>query len=206
MNNLQNLLGDAYHEGMTFDEINSALDGKKFADLSTGAYVDKNKYDADIKAKDNELQKRAQELSAKMTAEEKAQAKDAEKDALIESLKKQILDSNVYNSRTTAESIMSKSKSILGIADGDTAYDNFIGSISSDNLDHTRTIATYINKLVQDSYNKGKDDALKNNLGNFSKNVNTASTSDNGQVNNYGKQLAQLTSQKQVDSDLYFKN
>lgn len=206
MNNLQNLLGDAYHEGMTFDEINSALDGKKFADLSTGAYVDKNKYDADIKAKDNELQKRAQELSAKMTAEEKAQAKDAEKDALIESLKKQILDSNVYNSRTTAESIMSKSKSILGIADGDTAYDNFIGSISSDNLDHTRTIATYINKLVQDSYNKGKDDALKNNLGNFSKNVNTASTSDNGQVNNYGKQLAQLTAQKQVDSDLYFKN
>ena len=206
MNNLQNLLGDAYHEGMTFDEINSALDGKKFADLSTGAYVDKNKYDADIKAKDNELQKRAQELSAKMTAEEKAQAKDAEKDALIESLKKQILDSNVYNSRTTAESIMSKSKSILGIADGDTAYDSFIGSISSDNLDHTKTLATYINKLVQDSYNKGKDDALKNNLGNFSKNVNTTSTSDNGQVNNYGKQLAQLTAQKQVDSDLYFKN
>ena len=206
MNNLQNLLGDAYHEGMTFDEINAALDGKKFADLSTGAYVDKNKYDADIKAKDNELQKKAQELSAKMTAEEKAQAKDAEKDALIESLKKQILDSNVYNSKTTAESIMSKSKSILGIADGDTAYDSFIGSISSDNLDHTKTLATYINKLVQDSYNKGKDDALKNNLGNFSKNVNTASTSDNGQVNNYGKQLAQLTSQKQVDSDLYFKN
>lgn len=206
MNNLQNLLGEAYHEGMTVDEINSALDGKKFADLSTGAYVDKNKYEADIKAKDTELQRRAQELSAKMTAEEKAQAKDAEKDALIESLKKQILDSNVYNSRTTAEGIMSKSKSILGIADGDTAYDNFIGSISSDNLDHTRTLATYINKLVQDSYNKGKDDASKNNLGSFSKNVNTTSTSDNGQVNNYGKQLAQLTAQKQVDSDLYFKN
>lgn len=204
--NLQEMLGDAFHEGMTIDEINTALSGKKFADLSTGGYVDKNKYNADLQAKDAELQKKAQELSAKMTAEEKAQAADAEKDALIESLKKQILDSNVYNSKSTAESIMAKSKSTLGISDGDASYDNFIKSISTDNVETTKVLATYINKLVQDGYNKGRDDASKDNLGNFGKNVNTTSTGNGESVENYGAQLAKSTVTKQVDSDLYFKN
>lgn len=202
--NLQEMLGESFHEGMSIDEINAALSGKKFADLSTGAYVDKNKYEADLRLKDNELQRKAQELSAKMTAEEKAQAKEAEKDALIETLKKQILDSNVYNSKSTAESILSSSKNILGIADGDASYEAFIGSISSDNLDNTKTLATYINKLVQDSYKKGKNDASKDNLGAFSKNVSTASSGDGKATENFGAQLAKMNTIKEVDSNLYF--
>lgn len=203
--NLQELLGSAYHDGMTIEEVETAISGMKLADLSTGAYVDKNKYEADVRAKDAEIQKKAQELSARMTAEEKAQAKEAEKDALIETLKKQILDSNVYNSKSTAESILAGSKKTLGIADDDASYNAFIGGISSDNLENTKTLATYINKLVQDSYTKGKDDASKDNLGTFSKNVNTTSSGD-GKVENYGAQLAKMNTIKQVDSELYFKN
>jgi hypothetical protein len=204
--NLKDLLGSNYHEGMTFDEISNVLADKKLADLSTGAYVDKNKYDADIKAKDSEIQKKAQELSAKMTADEKAQAEEAKKDALIEELKKQILDSNIYNSKSTAESILAGSKTILGIKDDDTAYQNFIGSISTDNLESTKVVATYINKLVQDSYKKGKDDASKNNLGAFSKGVGSAETGDGKPINNYGAQLAKMNTIKNVDSNLYFKD
>lgn len=202
--NLKELLGENYHDDMTFDEISNALSNMKLADLSTGAYVDKNKYEADIKARDTEIQKKAQELNAKMTADEKAQAKEAEKDALIEELKKQIVDSNIYNSKSTAESILAGSKNILGIEDGDNAYNSFIGSISTDNLESTKTIATYVNKLVQDSYKKGKDDASKNNMGSFGKDVATAS-SESGQPENYGAQIAKMETIKQVDSNLYFK-
>ena len=46
MENLKKLLGDGYHEGMTVEEINSALNGKNFVDLKSGRYVDKNKYDS----------------------------------------------------------------------------------------------------------------------------------------------------------------
>lgn len=203
--NLKDLLGENFHEDMSFDEISNALSGMKLADLSTGAYVDKNKYEADIKAKNSEIEKKAQELSAKMTADEKAQAEEAKKDALIEELKKQILDSNIYNSRSTAESILAGSKNILGIEDGDEAYNSFIGSISTDNLEHTKTVATYINKLVQDSYKRGKDDASKNNLGSFSKGVNTSASGDDKAIENYGTQLAKSSNIQQVDSNLYFK-
>ena len=202
--NLKDLLGESFHEDMTFDEISNALSNMKLADLSSGAYVDKNKYEADIKARDAELQKKTQELNAKMTADEKAQAKEAEKDALIDELRKQIVDSNIYNSKSTAESILAGSKNILGIEDNDNAYNSFIGSISTDNLESTKTIASYVNKLVQDSYKKGKDDASKNNLGAFGKDVSTAS-SNSGATENLGTEIAKMETIKQVDSNMYFK-
>ena len=141
-----------------------------------------------------------------MTADEKAQAEEAKKDALIEELKKQILDSNIYNSKSTAESILAGSKTILGITDDDTAYQNFIGSISTDNIENTKVVATYINKLVQDSYKKGKDDASKNSLGAFSKGVGSTETGNGKPIDNYGTRLAKMNTIKNVDSNLYFKD
>lgn len=203
--NLKDLLGENFHEDMTFEEISNALSGMKLADLSTGAYVDKNKYEADIKAKNSELQKKNEELSAKMTADEKAQAEQAQKDALIEELKNQITASAISNSRSTADSILSNSRNILGISGDDEAYTSFIGSISNENLDGTKTVATYINKLVQDSYNKGKEDASKNNMGAFSKGVSAIPSGEGDPVENYGTELAKASNIQNVDSDLYFK-
>ena len=205
--NLKDLLGTNYHEGMTFEEVSAALSGMKLVDLSTGAYVDKNKYDADIRAKDTELQKKSSELNARMTADEKAQAKEAEKDALIKQLQQQILDSNITSSRSMAESILAGSRSNLGISAEDAGYTSFIGSISSDNLENTKTVATYINKLITDSYQKGKDDASKNSMGAFSKGVTTASTESTQapEEGSYGAELAKMETAKAVDSNLYFK-
>lgn len=45
MENIKNLLGDAYKEGMTLEEVDSALSNKKLVDLATGDYVAKGKYD-----------------------------------------------------------------------------------------------------------------------------------------------------------------
>lgn len=44
MDNLKNLLGSAYHDGITAEEINAALSGKKLVDLNSGDYVSKDKY------------------------------------------------------------------------------------------------------------------------------------------------------------------
>lgn len=204
--NLQQLLGDAYKEGITIDEINAALQSKKLADLSTGAYVDKNKYEADIKAKETELQQKAQELASKMTDDEKAKADVAAKDKLIESLQKKIKEDAINSSKTNATAILAANKKLLGIKDDDTSYDDFITSISSENFENTKTLATYINKLMTDSYEKGKKDSSKDSLGNFGKNVTTSSSSQDGNdVGNLGRELAKANAGS-VDSNLYFKS
>lgn len=41
---LKELLGDSYSETMTLADVDKALAGKKFVDLETGKYVDKDKY------------------------------------------------------------------------------------------------------------------------------------------------------------------
>ena len=46
--NLKGMMGESYHDGITAEEVNNFFAGKSFADLSTGQYVDKNKYDREI--------------------------------------------------------------------------------------------------------------------------------------------------------------
>lgn len=202
---LQTLMGDSYKEGITVDEINEFLSNKKYADLSTGNYVDKNKYEADVKSKDDEIKQYKDSLKSKMTDAEKSQASEKEKDALIEQLKQQIVASNVQNSKSGAESILAETKNLLEIKDEDTSYSEFIAGISTENLETTKTLAKYINKMVQDSYEKGKKDATKDGLGKFSKGVSTSSSKGGEKVESYGKQLAHAHRQSEVDSELYFK-
>ena len=63
---IKELLGEAYKEDMTLAEIESALAGKKLADLSTGEYVSKKKYDDEV-AKRTTLETSIQEKDAKIT-------------------------------------------------------------------------------------------------------------------------------------------
>ena len=202
---LQTLMGESYKEGITIDEINTFLSDKKFADLSTGAYVDKNKYEADIKAKNDEIKQYKETIKSKMSDDEQKLESEKEKDQLIESLKQQILASNIQNAKSSAESILAETKSLLGITDDDKAYSAFVDSISSDNLENTKTLAKYIGKLVHDSYEKGKKDFAKDSLGKFSNGVDTSSSTD-GKVLALGTELAKLNTSNKVDSELYFKN
>lgn len=45
MESLKNLLGAGYHDGITVEEIDKALEGKKFVNLKDGGYVAKEKFD-----------------------------------------------------------------------------------------------------------------------------------------------------------------
>ena len=201
--NLKQILGEAYHEGITIEEINTALSGMKLADLSTGAYVDKNKYEADLKAKDAELVNKAKALKDKMTEDEKKAAADAEKDALIAELQETIKNQTISGNRSKAEALTSEIKSILDIKTNDTAFADFVNSISSEDGDKTSSLATYITKLVKDSYEKGKKDATKNNLGGFATGVGTNASGKENNVGSFGKELA-ASLKSDVDPNLYF--
>ena len=202
---LKTLMGDAYQEGVTtLDDVNNFLSTSHLADLSTGAYVDKNKFDANIKAKNDEIAKLKSTLQSKMTDDEKAQSTIDEKDTLIAQLQSQIATSNKQNAKSGAEAALSEAKTTLGLANDDKDFDNFLTSISSEDFEGTKALATYIGKLVQDAYVKGQKDASKDNLGKFSKDVNTSSSKDGGQ-SSLGKMLAKTAIENHIDSEQYFK-
>ena len=202
--NIQEMLGEAFREGMTIDEINTALSGKKFADLSTGQYVDKNKYNADLQAKDAELTKTKSELTARLTDDEKAAANIKAQEDYIKQLETQIKNQSISSNRDRAEALTSDIKSILGIDGADENYGSLLDIVANGDADKTRSTASYINKLVKDSYEKGKKDATKDNLGNFSDGVNKQSdTGKTDTVGAFGKALA-AGSKTTVDPNLYF--
>lgn len=64
MENLKKLMGSAYKEGITVEEINAFLGSHKVVDLSLGGYVDKDKYDRAVNDK-SALQTKYDELSEK---------------------------------------------------------------------------------------------------------------------------------------------
>ena len=189
--NLKGLLGDAYHEGITAEEVNSFFAGKNFADLSTGQYVDKNKYDRDIQSLNNTITEKTNALNAKLTDDEKAsQDRDADKreiQRLTELLKQNTLSSN----KGSALSSMAGIKSILGLKDDDKDYDAFIENIVSDDASKTSSIAKYVAKITNDAYEKGKKDALKDSMGKFGKQGKSDGGDGSSDINNLGKQLAQ---------------
>ena len=202
MDELQTLMGDAYHEGITTEEIATFFQGKKFADLSTGNYVDKNKYENEIKTLKASISQKDNELKAKMSDEELSQASVKEQQAEIERLtnllNQQALDSN----KSKAMANTSEIKNILGLKDDDSDYNGFLGNIVSSDGEKTSKIATYVNKIVKDSYEKGKKDALKDSLGSMGKGGKTPTGSQ--EIGALGKELAQNNTSKKSDFD-YFK-
>ena len=70
--NLKDMMGDAYKADMTAEDVNNFFAGKKFTDLSTGLYVDKNKYERDIQSLQATITEKQNALNAKLTDDEKA--------------------------------------------------------------------------------------------------------------------------------------
>ena len=200
---LQTLMGDAFKEGITVDEINAFLSDKKLADLSTGGYVDKNKYEADLRQSKDEVSRYKKELSSKMTESEKSAQLEQEKDDLIEQLRNQIKESNIRNSKSSSEAAFAESKTLLEIADDDKDYANFMSSISTEDAEASKNLAKYVNKLVQDAYKKGQKDGTKDSMGNMGKDVKTGGSKTENL--SFGAKLAREVGHKTDNSDLYFK-
>lgn len=203
--NLKEVLGDAYKEGMTFEEVSNFFEGKKFADLSTGNYVDKNKYESEVNSLKTQLSEKDTALKNKMSDDEKAKLAQQEKDAEIEKLKTMLTNNTISGNKNTVNGITLSAREILGLDANDESYIAFVDNITTEDTTKSSNIATYVSKLVKDAYEKGKKDATKDDMGNLGK----GKGNDNGQSNpkdelgEFGKKLASMSAPKEKFD--YFK-
>lgn len=201
--NLKGLLGEAYHDDMTAEEVNTFFAGKNFADLSSGQFIDKNKYDREIQTLNTTIAEKENALNAKLSDSERADKErdDAQKE--IQRLTALLKQNTLSGNKNLALGTTADLKSVLNLQDNDSDYQKFIDTIVSDDADKTNTIAKYVNKAVKDAYEKGKKDAMKDSMGNFGKSKKQDGKGS-ADVENLGAMLAKKNSPKKETVD-YFK-
>lgn len=191
MNELQKLMGDSYKEGLTVEDITNFMKGKNFADLSTGNYVDVNKYNAEINNLNKQITDKDNQIKAKMTDDEKALADAQAKDNEIERLKKLLSDNTITTNKSVANSSLVESLGILGVKADDKDLIAFVDNITTEDSAKTTAVAQYVNKLIKDAYEKGKKDSTKNAMGEFGKQAGGSGNNGKQEIGDLGKQLAQ---------------
>ena len=204
---LKEMLGDAYKDGMTFDEINNFFADKKFADLSTGNYVDKNKYESEVKTLQEQLSAKDTELKNRLSDDEKASLAQKEKDNEIERLKQMLKDNTINGNKSTVNGITHSVRDMLGLDVNDKEFTAFVDNITSEDSSKSTSVATYVSKLVKDAYEKGKKDANKDNMGQLGKgkgNESSTEPSDKDKLGEFGKKLASMNGSSKQKFD-YFK-
>lgn len=188
---LKALLGDSYKDGMTLEEVNNALKGKKLADLSTGKYVDKDKFDTQINNLNAKLNEKEQELNAKLTDDEKNAKASQEQAKRIQELEKMLKDNTISGNKNVVNSVLQGSRDILGIQATDSDFVSFVDNITTEDGEKTNKIANYISEIVKKSYEKGKQDATKDALGNFGKQKGQGTDGKgSSEIEGLGKRLA----------------
>lgn len=203
--NLKELLGEAYKEDMTLADIETALTGKKLADLSTGRYVDKNKYDTDVEKLRNSLTDKTNELQSKMTEDEKKAAEDANKDNLIVQLQEQVKEQQIENNRNKTIATIAESKTLLDIKDGDKEYETFLNSLAKGESEDTNIVATYFNTMIKNAYEKGKSDSVKDKLGKMGNQKSDAGKKQEKENGEFGKNLAKSVAGNRSDFSYFGK-
>lgn len=198
--NLQELLGEAYNENMSIDDINNALQGKKLADLSTGNYVDINKYNKEVQDLQAKLSKKESEIQ---TATSNASHESSENQALITQLQEQLKQMEIESNKSNAIASLSEARTLLEIKDTDNEYNVFLDNLSGLNKEISKTISTYFSKQIKNAYEKGKQDGTKNGLGEMGK--QKGSSSVGGKNENLGKELAQRMNNNKPTFDYFAK-
>lgn len=206
---LKEVLGDAYKDGMTFDEINNFFANKKFADLSTGNYVDKNKYENEVKTLQEQLSAKDTELKNRLSDDEKASLAQKEKDNEIERLKQMLKDNTINGNKSTVNGITHSVRDMLGLDVNDKEFTAFVDNITSEDSSKSTSVATYVSKLVKDAYEKGKKDANKDNMGQLGKgkgNETSQEPNDKDKLGEFGKKLASMNGSSKQKFDYFKRN
>lgn len=199
--NLQELLGEAYNENMSIEDINNALQGKNLADLSTGNYVDINKYNREIQDLQAKLTKKESEIQ---TVNTNANHESSENQALINQLQEQLKALELESNKSNAIASMSEAKTLLEIKDNDAEYASFLDNLSGLNKDVSHNLTSYVSKQIKNAYEKGKQDGLKNGLGDMGK--QKGSSSNGAKKENFGKELAQKMNANVSTVDYFKRN
>lgn len=204
---LKELLGDAYKDGMTFDEISTALASKKLADLSSGEYVKKDFSEAEKRRLEEEKRDLEKQLNDKLTDDEKAAKIAEEKDKEIQKLLNQLKENTMTANKGTICTVTSDIRAKVGIGSEDTDFSKFVNLIAHEKSDDNTFISNYINKLMNDSYDKGKDDANKALIANNklpNNNGNNDGNNGGSDTENIGAKLAQRQKESNKTKYNYF--
>lgn len=201
---MKDLMGDSYKDGITLDEVKTFMSGKKFADLSTGNYVDKNKYTNEVNSLQGQLTDAQTQLKNKMTDDEKIVQAQKDKDAEIEKLKQLLSANTITGNKNMVVSELTNSRDILGIDSSDKDFQTFVDNITVEDSDKSNTVAKYVSKIVKDAYDKGKQDAVKDAMGNFGKGKGKSGSDEKDEIGSIGKRLAEQNKPNGEKFD-YFK-
>lgn len=200
---LKELLGDAYKEGMTFDEVSGALSKMKLADLSTGNYVKKEMADADKARLVKEKEELEGQLNAKLTDDEKAVKIVEEKDKQIEKLMKQLKDNTISNNRSKLYSLTSETRAKLDIGDDNEEFSKFANLITVENNDDSSYISSYISKIMKNAYERGIEDAKKEQI--VHNKMKQGGDASQAKDENYGTKIAKRNKQSSKATYNYFE-
>lgn len=203
MDFLKELMGDAYKEGMTKEDVQAFF---KKQVLSSGEYTNAGKAKAEKDDLAKQILSLQSQLEAKMTDDDKKKKADEDTKKLIESLQKQLAESKSSQSKMTASAALSEARIKAGIKDGDSEYDEFISNIAFEDNDKTGKVSKYISKIISSAYEAGKSEAIKNKLGKMGSFKEGQDGGNGGdEKGSYGKELAQSTKTQQPEVKNFFE-
>ena len=156
MATLKEILGDAYKGDMTVAEVEAALNGKDLADLATGKYVSKSKYDAVIGERDDFKTKYTNTL----TEAQRAEQENIERENRYKEIEKQ---NSVYR-YTEKLSATIADKTVLGEVALLMAEGKFDEAIDKQNA-YLATEKSEIEKRIKDELMKQNPEAQAGNEG-----------------------------------------
>lgn len=167
---IKELLGENYHEGMTAQDVQSAFNKML---LSSGKYVNKDNADAQERKLKADYEKQINELNQtlnnKMTDDEKAKAAQKQRDEEFEAMKKMLEESKLNASLLNFKSNIADVRGLAGIEDDDEEFTKFVSNATLADNEKNDSVSKYINTIVKKAYEKGKSDAVKEELGKMGK-------------------------------------
>lgn len=199
---IRELLGESYHEGITNEEIQTFF---KNSILGDGTYIRKELAEAEKKKLQNKLQEKDNALKAKLTDEEKKKAAEIAKDQELEELRAKLLENTISSNSYKAIGLTAEARINANIKEDDSEFKEFIANISSEDEAKTEKISSYVNKIVKAAYEKGKADITKEKMAKMATFKSKTTDDDDNPNKGIGVRLAQ-NSIKKVKQNNYFKN
>lgn len=200
---IKNLLGENYHDGMTAQDVQSAFNKML---LSTGKYVNKDNAEAQTREVEKNLRAQIDELNAslssKMSDEEKAKAAQKARDTEFEEMKKLLAQTRLNSSKSVMNGNISEARGLSGIEAEDEAYIEFISSIVSEDEEKSSKVSKYINEMVKKAYEKGKTDSIKDGLGKMGK--DGKGSKDDEEVSEVEAKVKSLAERLKTQNNSYY--
>lgn len=210
---IKELLGENYQEGMTAKDIQEAFNKML---LGSGKYVNKDNADAQQRKLEKELQNKIQaledekralndSLTNKMTDEEKIKAAQKQRDAEFEEMKKLLAQSRFDASKLNFTNNVSEAKRLAGIEDEDTEFLDFISNATLEDNEKNNSVSKYINNIVKKAYEKGKADATKESLGKMGNDGKNPGNDNDGYSEAEQKIMNIIANKVKQNESYYFK-